>query len=222
MTPRPALTRFVLLLTALLPLAAWAASPKAAAGVSAPVAGVDYVVIEGGQPYVPAKGRIEVVEVFGYACPHCAHFEPLVVKWKARQRADVKFTPVAAAFNASWVPFAQAFYTAQSMGLAERAHGAVFNAVHLDGSLPLGATAQELADFYGKYGVRPALFAAAMASPATEARIRRAEAFMIRSGVTGTPSIIVNGKYLVLGRTFQDMLRITDELVARERAAKRH
>ena len=221
MTSRPALSRFVLLLTVLLPLAAWAASPRAAPKGPAPVVDVDYVVIDGGQPYAPAKGKIEVVEVFGYTCPHCAHFEPLVATWKARLPADVRFTAVAAPMGGHWIPYARAFYAAQSMGLAGKTHEAMFRALHVDRTLPMSQpTAAEIAGFYASRGADAQRFAAAMASPAIDAQLKRAREFMLRSGVEGTPSIVVNGKYRVTGTSFEDMLRITDHLVARERRAK--
>src|SRR5688572_16617828 len=112
MTSRPALTRYVLLLTALLPFAAWAASPKQAPKGPAPIDGVDYVVIEGGQPYNAVKGKIEVVEVFGYTCPACAKLEPLVAKWKTSLPTDVAFTPLAAPMGGHWMPYARAFFAA--------------------------------------------------------------------------------------------------------------
>lgn len=222
MTSRPALTRYLLLLTALLPLAALAARPIAPPQGPAPVVDVDYVVIEGGRPYAPAKDRIEVVEVFGYTCPHCAHFEPVLGAWKARLPADVTFTPLAAPMGGHWIPYARAFFAAQSMGLAGKTHEAMFNALHVDGTLPLSKpTPEEIAGFYARHGADAQRFVATMASPAIDAQLQQAREFMIRSGVAGTPSIVVNGKYRVIGSSFEDMLRITDHLVARERAAKR-
>jgi thiol:disulfide interchange protein DsbA len=221
MSLRPTLTRFALLLTALLPLAALAASPKAAPKGPAPVDGVDYVVIEGGQPYAPVKGKIEVVEVFGYTCPHCAHFEPLVAKWKSKLPADVAFVPLAAPMGGHWMPYARAFFAARSMGLVGKTHDAMFRALHVDGTLPLTQpTPEEIAGFYARYGADPRRFVAAMASPAIDEQIGHAREFMIRSGVEGTPTIVVNGKYRVLGSP-AEVLRIVDHLVARERAAKR-
>lgn len=220
MTSRLAPIRTLLLLAALLPLASWAAGPTAAPKGPAPIADVDYVVITGGEPYAPAKGRIEVVEVFGYTCPHCAHFEPMVSAWTARQPADVKFTALAAPLGGHWIPYARAFFAAQSLGLAGRTHAAMFNALHVDGSLPLSRPSpEEIAGFYARHGADPQTFVAAMASPAIDAQLAKAREFMVRSDVAGTPAIIVNGKYRVIGTSFEDMLRITDHLVARERAA---
>ena len=222
MTSRPALTRIVLLLTALLSLAALAASPKVAPKGPAPVAGVDYLVIDGGQPYAPARGKIEVIEVFGYTCPACARIEPLIAKWKAGLPADVKVSAMAAPLGGYWIPYARGFYAAQSMGLAGKTHAAMFRALHVDGSLPRSnPTPEEIAGFYASHGADAGQFTAAMASPAIDAQLQQAREFMLLSGVEGTPSIVVNGKYRVIGTSFEDMLRITDHLVARERAANR-
>ena len=69
-------------------------------------------------------------------------------------------------------------------------------------------------------GVDPKQFADTMASFGVAAKTNRAKQFAARSKITGTPSLIVNGKYLVKGTSYQDMLRIADHLIARERAAK--
>lgn len=187
---------------------------------AAPVAGTDYVEITGGQPYEPANGKIEVVEVFGYTCPHCAHFEPLVEAWKAKQPADVKFVALAAPFGGYWMPYAKAFYTAQAMGVLDKTHQAMFNAIHVDQTLPVQPlpTPDQIAGFYAKHGVDPKQFASTMSSFAIDARMKRAGQFIARSGVDSTPSLVVNGKYKVTGKNFEDTLRITDHLVAAERA----
>ena len=96
--------RLILLLCALLPLAACAASN------ATPVEGQDYELIEQPGPFAPLAGKIEVVEVFGYTCPHCAHFEPQLEAWAAKLPADVRFTPVPGAFGGYWDAYARAFY----------------------------------------------------------------------------------------------------------------
>jgi thiol:disulfide interchange protein DsbA len=215
MTRRPLLR--CLLLLALLPLAALAtAAPRAV------VEGTDYEVIEGGAPFAPVKGKVEVVEIFGYTCPHCAHFQPEVSAWQRKNTRQVSFVPLAAPFGGYWTPYAKAFYTAQGMGVMERSHDAMFRALHEDGSLPLrNPSVDEIATFYARYGVDPARFTAAYEGAATQERMEKAEAFIRRSGVEGTPTLVVAGKYRVIGgRGFQDMLDIADTLVARERGGK--
>ena len=197
-----------------------AAVAEQAASTLAP--GTDYDLINGGQPYEPLNGKIEVVEVFNYICPACARFEPTFSAWKARAPADVRVTYVAADFNAQWSPYARAFFVADSMGLVDRTHTAMFHAIHLEGSLPGEGKAPDeaaVAGFYGKYDADPKRFLSDMRSFSTEAKLKRARQFMIRTGVGGTPTLVVNGKYRVRGRSFEDILRITDQLVARERAA---
>lgn len=197
-----------------------AATPDVPVGPE-PVAGIDYAEIPGGQPFEPGSGKIEVAEVFSYTCPHCAQFEPLVLAWRARQPADVKFTPIAGFFGGNPEPFAKAFYASEAMGVRTKAHEAVFRAIHIDRSLDMmKATPETLAAFYGNFGVDPKQFASTMASFATDAKVKRANQFIIKSGVEGSPSVVIDGKYRVMGKTLEDTLRITTHLVAKERAAR--
>nr|WP_246109242.1 thiol:disulfide interchange protein DsbA/DsbL [Vulcaniibacterium gelatinicum] len=186
-----------------------------------PVAGTDYVEIPGGQPFEPLNGKIEIVEAFGYTCPHCANFQPLVNAWKEQLPPDVRFTYVAAPFGGYWVPYAKAYYTAEALGLLDRTHDAVFQAIHLERTLPvqpLPSDAQ-IAAFYARYGADPKQFAETMSSFAINAKLNRARQFLQRTGVEGTPTLIINGKYRVTARTLEDSVRIATQLVALERAA---
>ena len=191
----------------------------------APVPGKDYVEIPNGQPYAPLNGQIEVVEVFGYVCPACARFAPEVSAWKKKQPSDVRVTYVPVVFSKTWEPYAKAYYAAEAKGLVDKTHDAVFSAIHLQGTLPgegkPPTDAATLSKFYAGYGVSAQEFTALMNSFATNARIGRGMQFAQRSGVEGTPTIIVNGKYRVTGgQTYADVLRIVDHLVAQERASR--
>ena len=201
----------------LLATLAWLPGPALAADT--PQAGVDYVEIAGGQPWAARAGRIEVAEVFGYTCPHCARFEPMLREWKARQPRDVDLVPVPAAFGGSWDTWARAYFAAAELDLLSRTHDAVFAAIHGSGELPRNPSAQELARFYARYGVSEDRFREALAEPSVDERIGRARAFARDSGLEGTPTLIVAGRYRVVGRTLEDSLRIADWLVARERQA---
>ncbi|GGD52158.1 thiol:disulfide interchange protein DsbA/DsbL [Pseudoxanthomonas indica] len=202
--------------------AAPAPAPIVPAG-PAPVPGVDYVLIPNGQPFLPLNGKIEVVEVFGYVCPACASFQGQIMPWRKTLPADVRLTYVPVAFGPEWQPYAQAFYAAESKGLVERTHDAVFTQIHANRSLPGEGQKPDpakVAAFYAGYGVDAKEFLGLMNSFGTSAKINRAKQFAMAAGVSGTPSLVVNGKYLVKGRSFPDMLRITDALIAQERAAK--
>lgn len=206
--------RFALLLLALSPFAALAS-------VDAPVQGEDYELIANGQPFAPLDGKVEVVEVFSYGCIHCAHFQPLVDEWKKKLPAQVRFTPVPATLSSSWLPYARAYYAALNLGVLPRSHAAVFKALHEEGSLPVhNASASEIATFHAGYGIKPDAFVDEFFSPRVDAQLKQAEQFITRSEAYSTPMVIVNGKYRVLGRSFEDVLRITDALVKRERGRK--
>jgi thiol:disulfide interchange protein DsbA len=188
-----------------------------------PVAGTDYVAIEGGQPIQPAAGKIEVAEVFNYVCPACARFQPMVASWKAGLPSDVNFVYVPAMFGSYWDDYSRAYYAAEALGVQEKTHDALYAAIHIEHSLngELGShdSPQDIANFYGKHGVDAKTFLDTMGSFSVVAKANRAKQFIQRSKITGTPSLIVNGKYLVKGKSYEDMLRIADHLIARERAA---
>lgn len=186
------------------------------------VEGRDYVEIPNGQPFAPRDGKVEVVEIFGYVCPACANFQPLVRSWKAKLPADVRFTYVPALFGGTWDDYARAFYAAESMGLVDRTHDAMYQAIHIDRTLKGERgrdSVEDIAAFYGKYGVDPKQFASTMSSFAVNAKAARAKQFAMRSQIGGTPSLVIDGKYLVKGTSYQNMLEIADELIAMERAA---
>lgn len=207
-------SRLSLLLLILLPLAACAADKKAV-----PVEGEDYTLIDGGQPYAPLAGKVEVVEVFGYTCPHCAHFEPTLEAWAAKQPSYVRFTPVPAAFGGFWDAFARAYFTADILGVAKRSHRAMFDAIHEKQSVPTqNVSPDELAVFYADYGVPQQRFVDTFKSAAVDARLKAAREFALRSKLPGTPALIVNGRYLIGARDYPQMLKIADYLIAREHA----
>jgi protein dithiol oxidoreductase (disulfide-forming) len=212
-------SRFLFLLLALMPLAANANKLTAPPD---PIEGTDYVVIPDGKPYAPLNGKVEVVEVFGYTCIHCAHFQPAISAWQKKQPSWVRFTPVPAAFGGYWTPYARAYYAAAKLGVLARTHEAMFKALHESGSLPIqNASNEEISAFYAGYGADPKAFAAAMDSPATDLLLERSNDFAVATGIEGTPTVIVNGKYRVTARGFEDTLRVTDYLVAKERATRK-
>lgn len=208
-------------LTALLPLAA-AAAPAAASPATgqAPVAGTDYQLIENGRVFAPAKGKIEVVEVFGYWCHFCAEFAPKVEAWKQKLPKDVNvvFLPLPRGENDA---LARAFFASQAAGALARTHEPTFRAIHEDKSLPRNPTVDEIAAFYAQFGLDAGKFSASMMSPEVTAKLLPTRQYAIDSGLEGTPTLIVNGKYRVTGRNFDDTLRIASQLIAIERKAAR-
>lgn len=210
-----ATTRLLLLLTFLMPLLAWAAPARTPL-----VEGQDYERIANPAPFAPLAGKVEVTEVFGYTCGHCASFEQVLQPWLAKAPAHVRFTAVPAVFGGHWDAYARAYYAAEQLDVAKRGHGAMFNALHKTGSLPMqNVSPQELASFYAGHGADQQRYLDALRSEAVNTKMKAARDYAMRTGVRGTPTLIVNGKYMVKGQSFQDMLRITDALIAQEHAA---
>lgn len=208
---------FAWLLLLLLPLNACAQAP---APTGTPQAGVDYEVLPQGQRWAPAKpGRIEVAEVFAYWCHHCADFQPRVDAWNKTRPADVDFVYVAAAFDPEDA-FARAYFAAEIAKVLPRVHQGLYDAIHQTGSLPRSnASVDEIGAWFGRQGLNAAKLTASMRSPAVDERMRRAREFMIANRVGGTPTLVVNGKYVVRTRRQEDRMRVVDALIAMERAA---
>ena len=187
----------------------------------------DYIEMQGGQPFDPLDGKIEVVEVFGYVCPACARFQPLVSAWKRKLPADVRFTYVPALFGGTGTAMRSAFYAAESMGLVDKTHRRrVQRDPHRARCLPKGERGQDsdqdIAAFYGSTASTRSSSLSTMASFAVDAKLNKAKQFAMRSEIEGTPTLVVNGKYLVKGKSFEDMLRIADQLIAQgARGARR-
>ena len=209
--------------TAIDPLAAAAADEALAeASTDGLIEGRDYALVKDPEPWKPLNGKIEVVEVFGYVCPACAAFDPLVTAWKARLPADVRFNYVPAPFGPEWNPYAKAFYVAESLNLVDKSHSELIKQIHVTQAMPGEGDKpdeQKIADFYGKYGANPKEFLSTMNSFSVSGQVNRGRNFMMKTGANSTPTLIVNGKYRVTGNNFEDILRIASGLIARERAA---
>jgi thiol:disulfide interchange protein DsbA len=185
-----------------------------------PREGVDYVTLPAPLPTF-APGKIEIAEVFSYGCVHCAEFQPIVNAWKKGMAKDVRWEYVPAVFGGHWDRFARAYFAAQILGVQEKTHDAVFNGIFKESRVK-AASAEELADLYAHLGVDRAKFLATMASEPVTARLAKARDFAQRSGIDSTPTLIVNGKYRVLGRKetgWEGMLKTAEFLVQRERGS---
>jgi len=196
-----------LLFALLLPMTALAATP------AAPIEGIDYVVIDGGQPYRPLQGKVEVVEVFAYWCPHCADFQPRVDAWRRKLPTGVRFTFVPLA-TADGDPLSRAYFATEALGAVERTHAALFRAMHDDGNMPMNPSDEELQGWLVGRGLSAAKLKAAWNSPATAANLRHASEFEHAVDIEGTPTLVVNGRYRIIGGDQASMLRTADALIA--------
>jgi len=187
------------------------------------LAGKHYTVLSATQHTTVPAGKVEVMEVFSYACPACNSFEPTMNKLRQALPSNAQLALLPASFNAreDWPMFQRAYFAAQALGIVERTHQAIFDAVWKTGELGivdpgtrrLKRTLPSLQDAAGYYariaGVKPEAFVAAANSFSVEVKMKAADAQIVAMQVPGTPCIVVNGKY----RVEMDSLRTPDELI---------
>lgn len=197
-----------------------ALAPGLAFAAPAAVEGTDYALVQDARPYQALGGKIEVAEVFAYWCGHCADFQPMVDAWKRKLPGNVRliYVPLPSGRDDA---FARGYFAASDAKALDRTHASLFRAVHDQKSVPSNPSTGELAAFYAQHGLNAARMQAAMDSPAMAERIAQARQFAVRSGVEGTPSLVINGRYRVLGDSFEALLGNADKVIAQLRAAAR-
>jgi thiol:disulfide interchange protein DsbA len=165
-----------------------------------------------------AKGKVEVTEFFSYGCSHCSHFEPVLAPWAKRLPKDVSLRRVPVAFNDSWLPFSNLYYTLEALGELERLHGAVFEAVH-EQKINLANT-KTLEDWVGKKGVDVARFRETSRSFTVQSRVSRAQQIQNAHAVKGVPSMVVDGRFRPaepFAGSYTDLLKVVDALIVKAR-----
>lgn len=173
--------------------------------------GQNYFLLQPAQPTSVGPGKVEVTEVFSYACPACNRFYPIVDKLKAALPANAEMTFVPAAFNQAedWPMFQRAFFAAQAMGIEKKTHDAMFDAVWKTGELAVvdpgtdrlrspAPKIEDTAKWYAKIaGINADTFVTTANSFGVDTKTRQADQYIRAAQVDQTPTIIVNGKYRV-------------------------
>ena len=201
------------------------------------VEGKNYFLIEPAQP-TSHPGKIEVTEVFSYACPACNAFHSTVDQIARSLPPNAVMNYLAASFrpDENWPVYQRAFYAAQALGVVEKTHDALFDATwktgetatyNLDTGKPkpkaAWPTIEDLAKFYAKYGVDPKEFVGIANSFTVNTKMKRADDLMKAYGVDSTPTMIVNGKYRFTTASaggYAQSVELTQWLVAKEAAGK--
>ncbi|HTV98434.1 MAG TPA: thiol:disulfide interchange protein DsbA/DsbL [Steroidobacteraceae bacterium] len=220
-------------LLSLASLAAAAAAAPSPPGAPAWVEGRNYEVVLQPQPTGLPPGKVLVTEVFSYACPACNQFRPYMQKLVKTLPPNAVVNYVPAAFNPAedWPMFQLAYATAKALGVADRTHEAMFDAVWTTGELATtdpgtGAlkskmpTIEDAARFYQKQaGVPVATFLSASKSFGVDTEVRHDEDLMKAYGIDRTPTLIVNGKYRVTTQSAggpEQVVDLVKFLVAKE------
>lgn len=171
---------------------------------------------------VESGEKVEVIEFFWYGCPHCFDLEPFLRKWTAALPKDVEFRRIPAIPTERWMPNARTFYTLEAMGLLEKMHGEVFDAIHID-RVNLNDERIQL-DWMAKKGVDRAKFADAWRSFSVQSKTRRAAQLTQAYDITGVPTLVVDGKYqtsVSMTGSPEALMKTLDELIVRARAERK-
>jgi protein dithiol oxidoreductase (disulfide-forming) len=197
-------------------------APAAPAQKVSFIEGKDYFLVE-----VPVRtadpSKIEVAEVFAYTCPHCFHFEPVLAAWVKKQSADVNFVQTHTKWSSQMEPYQRGFYTMVALKIKDKAQMAVFNAIHLE-KKELN-TAQAWADVLAPFGVDKQTVLKTYDSFGVTSQINQADSRTRGYKVSGTPEMVVEGKYRISTRTGgsqEDMLKVAQFLVEKARAERAH
>ena len=164
--------------------------------------------------------KIEVMEFFWFGCGHCYTFEPLLAAWKKTLADDVVFKGSPAIWNSTMEIHAKVFYTAEVLGISERINPVVFRAINQD-RRPLTAES-DIATLFESIGVLRSDFFDAFNSFGVGSQVRQASSRARSAKITGTPEIVINGKYRITTRKAgnqTNMLKIADYLIEKERGS---
>ena len=161
-------------------------------GLAKPTPDVEYKLINPSQP-APGKG-VEVLEFFNYACSHCYDFEPLLKSWLKTKPKDVEFRYVPAVFNERMLPLAKTYYALEELGLLDRMHDSVYEAVH-EKRLNL-ADRDVMIKWITEQGVDAKKFEATYDSFSVDSKAQRAGQLTRSYRITATPYVAIAGKYL--------------------------
>jgi thiol:disulfide interchange protein DsbA len=181
--------------------------------------GIEYQVIDPPQATGDPK-HVEVVELFWYGCPHCYQLEPLLKEWLKNKPADVDFVRMPAILGPRWELLTRAYYTAELLGVTDEIHQPLFAAIH--DKRRAFRNEDDLAKFFAEHGVDEKAFRDTYNSFGVAAKVNRSREMTKRYGITGVPTMVVNGKYRTSASTagsHELMLTVVDKLVDQEREA---
>lgn len=161
--------------------------------------------------------HVEVIEFFWYGCPHCFHFEPDLKRWLADKPANVDFIRIPAPLNKSWELHTKAFYALELMGMQEKLHEKIFEAIHMKRMRLFDE--KSLTDYLVKLGVDREQFEKNMKSFTVNGKLNKARKMMKDYEVRGVPQIAINGKYITSGSmagNYKNMIKVINFLIAKE------
>jgi thiol:disulfide interchange protein DsbA len=184
------------------------------------VEGVTYKTLKPAVPTSVAPGKVEVVEVFWYACGHCYLLEPKIEAWERKGKAPyVEVIRMPAVWNELLKTHARLFYTIEILGRPEL-HNEAFREINVRGNRL--DTPEKIEAFFTSRGVSKADFQKTFSGFAVESKLARAADLNKRYRISSTPTVIVNGKYVTdvgMAGGEDKLFELINTLAAREKPA---
>ncbi len=182
--------------------------------------GKDYTLLDPAQN--TSTKKIEVLEFFFYECGHCFHLHPFLAKWEKSKPADVEIDFVPTIFRQSAEPMATAYYALEAMGKSHQLDEDIYKAIHVDQVALYDL--DTISTFMAKKGVDKNEFSSAYQSFSVQSRVARAKQLIRSYNIQGTPTLVVDGRYVITGMQPADTIRALNEVIAKvrkERAGKK-
>lgn len=137
--------------------------------------------------------QVEVIEFLWLGCPHCYAFEPTIAAWEKQMPENVAFVREAPPLNPSWEQHSRSFYAAKLLGQETPFVDAMFESIHQKKDRM--RKPEDIADLAAELGMDREKFLKTMKSFAVQTKLNRSIQMAKATGITGVPSIIINGKY---------------------------
>ncbi|MEP6740835.1 MAG: thiol:disulfide interchange protein DsbA/DsbL [Caldimonas sp.] len=185
---------------------------------AAPVEGKDYTKVDPPQP-AGAPGKVEVLEFFSYACPHCNAFEPTLQAWVRQLPADVSFRRVPVSFLMNAENLQRTYYALETIGAVDAMQTKIFSAIHTDHQRL--DKPEDIAAVVAKNGGDAAKFLAAFKSFSVATSVSRARKMTADYKIDGVPSLAIQGRFVTSpsqANGAPQALAVADQLIQRSRA----
>ena len=172
------------------------------------------------QPLPVPEGKVDVVEFFGYWCPHCSAFEPQLDAWVKKQPAQVVFRRMAVAFNAAHEPLQRLYFAIELLGQVDALHRKVFAAIHLQ-KTRLNTDA-EITEWLKTASADAAKISDAMKSFSVATKLRQSRTLSEGFKIDGVPTLGIQGRFMTspsIAGTAERALMVADTLIAQVRKA---